>query len=83
MRDEIDTKDLMILKRFHQGNNVSIRELMDLVLIRSTATMRYRLDKLEELGLLVPPPTKGMHRSRKISEKGIEVLRQQRLINAK
>jgi predicted MarR family transcription regulator len=72
----------MILKQFHNNPATSIREICDLILIRAPSAVMYRLEKLEGLELLDPPPAKGMHRSRKITEKGTLLLQSQRLIDA-
>jgi predicted MarR family transcription regulator len=72
----------MILKQFHNNPATSVRDICTLILVRAPSAVMYRLKKLEELRLLDPPPAKGMHRSRKITDKGIALLVKQRLINA-
>lgn len=80
MRNEIDTIDLLILKTIYDKSSVSIRELCAITLIRGPSALLYRLRKLEELGLLAPPPKTGQHRSRTITNHGVYVLEEQKVI---
>ena len=80
MRDEIDQSDLMILKFYADNKTPSIRELQKAILFKTASAVMYRLRKLEGLGLLAPPPKYAMHRSRKITEKGLKFMRDKRLI---
>ena len=80
MRNDIDSSDLLILKTFHERPNVSVKEVGEVILIHSPSSILYKLRKLEELGLIDPPPKSKQHRSRNITEKGIALLEQQGMI---
>lgn len=80
MDNKIDQTDLMILQTLYKKPGTSIRDFKDIIFLKSTSSINYRLRRLEGLGLINPPPTKHMARSRSITEFGIDVLRELKLI---
>jgi len=80
MRDEIDHRDLLILSNLYKDKSLSLRDLCKLIIVKNPSGVLYRVRKMEGLGLLAPPPTVGQHRSRVITQRGIDLLKQQRLI---
>lgn len=76
----LDEKDYLILKEIYSNPSVSIRELSSIVLLKSTSPVFARLVFLEELGLLAPLPSKRQHRSRRLTDKGVELLKRMKLI---
>lgn len=64
----------------YQNPAASIRELATVMFLKSTSPVFARIENLVELGLLAPLPAKRMHRSRRLTEKGVELLRNMRMI---
>lgn len=79
-KNEIDSKDVLILLELYRRPQVSIRELADLVLLKSVSPVHGRLLFLEKVGLIAPPPSSKMHRSRSITDKGIAFLKELKII---
>ena len=79
-KNEIDSKDILILMALYQKPWSSVRELADLVLLKSVSPVHNRLRFMEGMGLIAPPPSSMMHRSRTITDKGIVLLKELKLI---
>ena len=77
---EIDSKDILLLLTLHRKPGASIRELADELLLKSVSTVHGRIVALEGYGLIAPPPSTKMHRSRTITEKGIDLLKRLKII---
>ncbi len=69
----LDNKDLTILQMISKGAP-SIHEMKDKILVRSPASVHNRLVKMEKEGLVTSPGFRTI-RSRKITLKGLKVLR--------
>jgi len=74
MTERIDQKDLLIVQMLNEGN-YSINELKSQIRVRSVATVHQRLEKLESYGLIVQPK-KRQPRSRYVTDKGKQLLRE-------
>lgn len=79
-RNEIDSKDVLLLLALYQKPHSSVRELAQIVLLKSVSPVHARLRFMEGLGLIAPPPSSGMHRSREITDKGIAFLKEIKVI---
>jgi DNA-binding MarR family transcriptional regulator len=77
---EIDGKDILLLLILYQKPGTSIRELANELLLKSVSTVHRRIIILEKYGLISPPPSSKMHRSRTITEKGIDLLKKMGMI---
>ena len=76
----IDEKDLLMLTMLYNKPSTSLIEMQIAIQCRSVATVYNRIVELEALGLVSPPPIKKQARSRTITQKGIELLRSNKLI---
>lgn len=68
---DLDPYDDQILMYVYEGKTM---EEMRETGLSSTNTILLRIRKLEELGLVVPPPSKNRPRGRRLSKSGIDYL---------
>lgn len=80
-KTKVDAKDILILLTLYNKPASSISELANAVFIKSTAPLHHRLVFLEKAGLIAPPPVIRTHRSREVTDKGKELLKELRLIS--
>lgn len=83
----MDEKDLLILKLLYNQDfdptkrtvpKLSLSEIRDEVPgVSAIGTIHDRVTALEEAGFIEPPPAPNVPRSRRISQKGIDLLEQQ------
>jgi transposase len=71
----VDTTDLLILKTIQDKPGTSLEEIKKIILCHSTTTAYNKVKRLEEEGLLNPLPKARQARSRTVSDKGIALLR--------
>lgn len=71
----MDTSDLLILHTLSKNPATSLEELAQAIRVNSPTTVYNRLVKLQQMGLVEPPPSKKMARSRKLTKEGQELLR--------
>lgn len=65
--EALDDIDLALLIQVSEA--ASVREMCAYV-DRGVASIHARLRKLENLGMILPPPSRGMHRRRNLTELG-------------
>lgn len=76
----MDDKDYLILQQLYTNPRVSLSELKESIRVHSVATVFNRIKVMEEKGLILPPPSPKMARSRSVSIDGKRILAQNGLI---
>lgn len=82
VRSNMDNKDYLILQQLYRNPRVSLTELKNMLQVHSVATVFNRIKEMERVGLIVPPPSPKMARSRTVSIDGKQVLVRNGLIQA-
>lgn len=76
MTMRLDDKDVIILTMIRDNSSVSYTEIVKSIHATSVGTASNRMRKLEELGLVEKPAYKKQARSRFLTNKGKQYLRE-------